>query len=646
MSSSDKARTRHDRASIPAWIDMRDSPPSRETRTRSNHQSNDSLTKRQAKHTRGYRPHVPESKVRGNVAAKGQRSHSRQLSLCRSQDVQRSDKDLATVDPSILSATTTTTRKSDSSGGSDSTITQRLYDRRRSSSRRPSSSRSFGSDTTSEQIGASTRILAPSYLNNLFAAFPENSQPYLPYSSCPQEALTDSTLSTVSDSSSRYSPLPSPPTTPKLVDPSRRSTFNSGSGTSGPISIDDSSPNAYKPTARCMRPSVADATEDDEDDSILSYDKQYEQPQDHTAGLHEALQHELLNHAIRDDEALQQDAFYEQHHYFQSPCGPRASYLAPSPRPPQSVSATFNPNQSRSILYPPSVTAGPQRQQRSTGNVASDSQASIPAGTIEEQQRSVGYDLLAQQYSGPSSTIKPVYRKFEYLNHRILLHLQDELSELEEQLHSIDEAVARYNQAICPPGVERPASRRLEAYYGSEIHHRRTQILGLVFTKLEQYNKTMHAYATMTKETSPSDEEQVAALKLWMQEERPVHEAETRFLDHQDDLIVPRQPPRFIDERAGGLPPSPPPHLWTTYVMPLVATLPLLASRRWFAASTLFLGLAFLGIGTVNYTAWDQHAGCIWSRTVLGVTCVAVLGITIACSARQSGDVSPPGVSS
>lgn len=98
-----------------------------------------------------------------------------------------------------------------------------------------------------------------------------------------------------------------------------------------------------------------------------------------------------------------------------------------------------------------------------------------------------GYEFLAAELSqtaGPA--VKPIYRKFEALNHRLLLHLQDELSELEEQLHRLDTTdtqTRRLQDGILP------ASRRAESMAGGELQWRKTDILGKIGFKLGQYSK-------------------------------------------------------------------------------------------------------------------------------------------------------------
>jgi hypothetical protein len=103
-----------------------------------------------------------------------------------------------------------------------------------------------------------------------------------------------------------------------------------------------------------------------------------------------------------------------------------------------------------------------------------------------------GYELLATRlasFSGGDRNrgprIKPIYRKFEALNHRLLLHLQDELCELEEQLHRLDHADTqsrRTDRHIIP------ASRRAAEPAGGELQWHKTDILGRIGFKLAQYS--------------------------------------------------------------------------------------------------------------------------------------------------------------
>ena len=103
-----------------------------------------------------------------------------------------------------------------------------------------------------------------------------------------------------------------------------------------------------------------------------------------------------------------------------------------------------------------------------------------------------GYDLLASLLctsQNPSrNSLPPLYRRFERLNHRILLQLQDEIAEMEEDLQHMDrvdacERAARQSRTA-------PASRRLDwQWRGNELHARRLELLGRIYLKVEQYSK-------------------------------------------------------------------------------------------------------------------------------------------------------------
>jgi len=120
------------------------------------------------------------------------------------------------------------------------------------------------------------------------------------------------------------------------------------------------------------------------------------------------------------------------------------------------------------------------------GNTARDSRRGSFGGASVRSGRSSsasfgGVDADGQQ----QQQIKPMYRRFEALNHRLLLHLQDELAELEEQLHRLDTAdtqTRRLQNRILP------ASRRAEYLSGGELQWHKTDVLGKIGFKLGQYS--------------------------------------------------------------------------------------------------------------------------------------------------------------
>lgn len=110
-----------------------------------------------------------------------------------------------------------------------------------------------------------------------------------------------------------------------------------------------------------------------------------------------------------------------------------------------------------------------------------------------------GYDLLAARLADSDNTghpFRPLYRKFARLNHRILLQLQDEISQMEEDLAGLDAADARVRRGST--GQIIPESRRLNLqWHGSELHARRFELLGQIYVKVEQYSKSIRGLVSI-----------------------------------------------------------------------------------------------------------------------------------------------------
>lgn len=98
-----------------------------------------------------------------------------------------------------------------------------------------------------------------------------------------------------------------------------------------------------------------------------------------------------------------------------------------------------------------------------------------------------GYELLAAKLSGNMAgpRLAPIYRRFESLHHRLLLHMQDELIELEEQLRSLDAADTQSRKF---PGGVFPASRRQENMSPTDATWKKKEIINQIAQKLYQYS--------------------------------------------------------------------------------------------------------------------------------------------------------------
>jgi len=159
----------------------------------------------------------------------------------------------------------------------------------------------------------------------------------------------------------------------------------------------------------------------------------------------------------------------------------RKFYAAQQQRPQQLLEyQLFADGQDKQSLY---AAAYEQHDYRPTHTVP----PAVPDAPDLSKTTLTGYELLALEQSKLEHGVRPLYRKFEHLNHRVLLHLQDELAEYEEQLRALDEFIAQTTPML-DENTRQPSTRRGEAYAGNEMHYRRRALLGNIFVKTEQYS--------------------------------------------------------------------------------------------------------------------------------------------------------------
>ncbi|CAI7601904.1 unnamed protein product [Penicillium crustosum] len=160
-------------------------------------------------------------------------------------------------------------------------------------------------------------------------------------------------------------------------------------------------------------------------------------------------------------------------------------------------------------------------------------------------QEPSGYGLLASQLtkstSEESGSFPPLYRRFETVNHRVLLHLQDEISQMEEDLHVLDEYEEMHRVDIAEQEGAKPlpASRRRDAQSQaySSLHYRRMDLMSALIQKTEQYNNALSAYSKVLQTLPRASEQDITGYRTWMRENKPVAGVETRFLIHDADLV-------------------------------------------------------------------------------------------------------------
>jgi hypothetical protein len=149
-----------------------------------------------------------------------------------------------------------------------------------------------------------------------------------------------------------------------------------------------------------------------------------------------------------------------------------------------------------------------------------------------------GYEHFASKLSAfvqvelDDQSFVPVYRRFDRLNQRLFLHLQDEIVEIEDELRQIDDADARLRAVASPSeGHELPESRRFGA-------NAKVDVLGRAYLKLGQYNQALLSYNKLIQNMEVAHSSDVERLKLWLTTENPVKNTEATFLDHHDDLLA------------------------------------------------------------------------------------------------------------
>ncbi|KAF1916372.1 hypothetical protein BDU57DRAFT_574289 [Ampelomyces quisqualis] len=203
----------------------------------------------------------------------------------------------------------------------------------------------------------------------------------------------------------------------------------------------------------------------------------------------------------------------------------------------------------------------------------------VPAPDLT-RTTAAGYELLANKLSESpkkgnglirkgGGNLVPMYRKFEHLNHRVLLHLQDEVCEMEEELRYLDESIAQMSPRD-DAGHAFPASRRNDARYGGELHYKRTELLGRIFQKLGQYNQALTSFNGLVKELDPAGADDIQAYRTWMEKRAPIDSTETRFLERKHDLLAVSRPAGASTTRGGQQQPA---VIW----LPAMLVVPLLA---------------------------------------------------------------------
>ncbi|KAH7015461.1 hypothetical protein EDB80DRAFT_864865 [Ilyonectria destructans] len=153
-----------------------------------------------------------------------------------------------------------------------------------------------------------------------------------------------------------------------------------------------------------------------------------------------------------------------------------------------------------------------------------------------------GYDLLAAKLTddvGGGAPITAMYRRFECINHRVLLSLQDQITVLEENLLEMDE-IDSGNRLQA--GIPLPASEREERVSNHDFHLNKMRLLSQLAQKLQVYNTLLASFKDIQNLPPPTQNE-IRDYRAFLDEKRPIAESETGFIDETDLVLLEPRPP-------------------------------------------------------------------------------------------------------
>lgn len=173
---------------------------------------------------------------------------------------------------------------------------------------------------------------------------------------------------------------------------------------------------------------------------------------------------------------------------------------------------------------PPAV-----RPQSFSADLASSLPPPQPS-VLQAQRTYSGYDHLSWTLSHRPLVLRPLYRSFKHLHHRLLLHLQDELAELEDELRHLDSEIRSHYSS-------RPTSRRFEDRAEGpveDLYGRRERLFKAVQARLTAYQEIVRDLKAWKTDFIAPDEDARQDYKNWLNKNSALAEEETQFLDSAD----------------------------------------------------------------------------------------------------------------
>lgn len=196
----------------------------------------------------------------------------------------------------------------------------------------------------------------------------------------------------------------------------------------------------------------------------------------------------------------------------------------PQPRPQTPATATIECTQAG--LQP---SWQPSAHQSSHSSMPPPPEAQVQTGKSR-------YDLLASAIgSRDEASLMPIYRKFETLNNRILIYLQDEIAKMEEGLKRLDATITEEDGQVTH--LMAPMHT-----YPSQSKWQRHELICRILAKVEQYNTALSSYSNLTKSLQPASQTDIHSYHEWITKHAPLLQEETEFLHNGADLMTLLQP--------------------------------------------------------------------------------------------------------
>ncbi|KAF3931742.1 hypothetical protein ABW19_dt0209320 [Dactylella cylindrospora] len=211
---------------------------------------------------------------------------------------------------------------------------------------------------------------------------------------------------------------------------------------------------------------------------------------------------------------------------------------ASDPRQPPSINTSL-PKQKHGLPTPedspPAIKQcrAPPRPPSTHSNATSFALKNATLATIPT---ALGYPHLSNHLAASPNTA--IYRRFDNLNHRILLHLQDEICELESLLENLDNAEQHSGNGGAGLRTRRGLNSAGQRAPGplDDRSARRLELMGAIFVKLQQYNNALAAYSKILSDLPGATHENLSQYREWMSVHQPIVPEEMDFVFRADDF--------------------------------------------------------------------------------------------------------------